>query len=299
MRWIIAILLGFSSFAAWGSCSYPLPTQPRGPTWTTRIEAVDLSTLIYSAAANVTVWRQPCAEGGNLLLATFEPTKGEPFICSANFNVIQNGRWYDNVTLSLDPTPYSVNFCDGVLSKITFNLGLFASGGPTVDWDINSEFTLVYERYQSNQRLAVGAYNPADYGQPTGPKALHGSLSGSWYDPSRDGEGFALEFGEAGGSPIGTLYWFTYKNGKAYWLAGASNYRAGQSKITFDLIEFRGTGFGAQFKPNNVLYQEVGTISLEFDSCQSGRATWRMDNGETGSFNLRRITTGIHGVPCQ
>ena len=58
-------------------------------------------------------------------------------------------------------------------------------------------------------------------------------------------------------------------------------------------------GLVSRIKPNNVLYQEVGTISLEFDSCQSGRAAWRMDNDETGSFNLRRITTGIHGVPCQ
>lgn len=299
MRWIIAFLLGFSSFASWASCSSlsnPLPTVPHGPTWVRQIDTNSFTDM-SPASAELTVWRQPCVGEDNMLMATIKPIKGEPFVCSIrSFSVIQNGRWDEDVTLFLDAhDDDSDSFCDDLLKTTTFRVGQLY----TKTWDPDADLVLVWNRQSQNQRLAVGAFNPADYGQTTGPKALHGSLSGSWYDPSRDGEGFALEFGEAGGSPIGTLYWFTYKNGKAYWLAGASNYRTGQSKITFDLIEFRGTGFGAQFKPNNVLHQEVGTINLEFDSCQSGRATWRMDNGETGSFNLRRITTGIHGVPCQ
>ena len=39
---------------------------------------------------------------------------------------------------------------------------------------------------------------------------VRGSLSGSWYDPSRDGEGFVFEFGLNRSAPAVTIYWFTH-----------------------------------------------------------------------------------------
>lgn len=128
---------------------------------------------------------------------------------------------------------------------------------------------------------------------------LQGGLSGSWFDPARSGEGFALEFGENINGPVATIYWFTHREKEPYWLIGTAQYQGGQTEITFDLLEVSGTGFGANFDSDEIELHEAGILSLEFRSCQSGFAAWETNDGETGTFELERITAGLHRVDCQ
>lgn len=128
---------------------------------------------------------------------------------------------------------------------------------------------------------------------------LQGGLSGSWFDPSRNGEGFALEFGENINGPVATIYWFTHRENEPYWLIGSEPYEDGQTGITFNLLEVSGTGFGANFNSEEIEFQEAGVLSLEFSSCMSGFAAWETSDDETGSFELKRISAGLHRGSCQ
>ncbi|MEE4303064.1 MAG: hypothetical protein V2J19_02835 [Wenzhouxiangella sp.] len=128
---------------------------------------------------------------------------------------------------------------------------------------------------------------------------LQGSLSGSWFDPDRNGEGLVLEFGESNERLALTVYWFTYLEGRQYWLIGTQSYSSGDTSITVDLLEVSASGFGEAFDPDTVEHRVFGSMSLEFSSCTTGLATWESAIGlGQGEFHLERITGGLHGLDC-
>lgn len=288
----LSVLLCFMAAPAWACLEPPLPTSPSGPTWTETFERRSSSgTLFWSAKA--TAWRHQCPDREPLLLMTFEPVEDTPFVCSTSFDVVQGGVQYSNFRLVTDPANRFSSVCGDLLVKSTFAV-LQSDLDPR--WNDTSPFTLFW---YSNLFLEVGAYQPSDYGEEDGSISLHGSLSGSWFDVERDGEGFVLEFGENPDGLVAVLYWFTHREGVPYWLIGIAPYERGQTTITFDLLEFAGTGFGAEFDSDEVEASDFGGISLEFDSCTTGVAAWETLGGEVGSFNLRRITSGLHGADCE
>ncbi len=293
MRFFIMAAIAASSL--WASFAFacleaPLPTTPSGPSWSEVYEDRSSSgTLRYSA--EVTAWRHVCPDDEVMLLLTLEAVHGTPWVCSVSFDVIQGGGQYSNVRLRQSPGGSSI--CGDMLVKSTF---LVEQASHDTQWNDQAAFNLAWN---SNVFLEVGAYNPSDYGQSAGPKPMHGSMSGSWYDPTRSGEGFAIDFSQNVSGPVATIYWFTHKGGKPYWLIGTSTYNSGQKEITFDLLEVSGTGFGIYFDPDELGSEVIGAISLEFDSCNSGVAAWEMNDGETGMFELLRIAGQVHGAPCQ
>jgi len=136
-------------------------------------------------------------------------------------------------------------------------------------------------------------------GTQNGPSLrLQGALSGSWYDTSRSGEGFLLEFAENADGPIATVYWFTYDDGEPYWLFGAAPYRETDDVLRFSLSEASGPSFGADFDSDAVEIDSWGELILTFDSCQVGAAQWQADTGEAGQFDLIRVTERVEGTPC-
>ena len=283
---VVTFLLGSLSVEA--CLDAPLPTSPSGPSWEVEID----DTLFDPEIFNVTVWRQPCELGEPITLITLDPLAGAPFVCSSRFQVVQAGVQYDNIRLLQDPDEQFSSLCGDLLVKSTFELTQRSSG---LQWDPSDSFRLFYEAEVS---VDISAFDAADYGQPGSPVPFNGTFSGSWFDPARAGEGFALEFGENVNGPVVTIYWFTHRDGVPYWLIGSAAYDSGQTQVTFGLVEVDGTGFGSQFDPNEITLEEVGSLSLEFDSCLSGFAAWQLDDGESGSFDLERITGGLHLNPC-
>lgn len=286
------LLACFFSASSWACLEPPLPTSPSGPTWTEVYER-RLSSGTITESAEVTAWRYQCPTGEPLLLMTFEPLLGSPFTCSTSFDVIQSSVQYSNLLLATDPSTTSSGFCNDVLVKSTFAV-LQRGSGPR--WDDTGSFQLAW---RSDVFLEVGAYRPSDYDDENGSVPLHGSLSGSWFDPERDGEGLILEFSENPSGYVAVLFWFTHRDGVPYWLLGSTAYELGQADLTFDLLEFSGTGFGSDFNADQLNVADIGAISLEFDTCSTGVASWETKEGESGSFNLERITAGLHGVACE
>lgn len=128
--------------------------------------------------------------------------------------------------------------------------------------------------------------------------SLQGALSGSWYDPQRNGEGFFLEFAENASDDLVTVFWFTYQEGRPYWLFDAQPYSSSDEKIRFKLNEANGPSFGASFDSSQLSIDPWGEIEFEFLSCTKAVANWRSQNGQAGSFKLERITSKIAQTTC-
>jgi hypothetical protein len=120
-------------------------------------------------------------------------------------------------------------------------------------------------------------------------------LSGSWADPSHDGEGYNLEVLDNGQAVV---YWFSYDpEGKRRWFFGIGEIQEG--KLIFaDMQTSSGGIFGAGFDPLQVEFTPWGSLELDLD-CQSGTATYNSTEPGFGSgtLNLRRLTS-IDQLEC-
>jgi len=135
--------------------------------------------------------------------------------------------------------------------------------------------------------------NPAPtLGAPAPPWGL---LSGSWYDPTHNGEGFNLEMLADGRALV---YWFSYdREGQRRWFFGVGEISAG--KLVFnDMRTTSGGIFGPDFDPATVQINTWGTLELEL-ACNTGTATYASseDGFGSGVLNLVRLTT-IQGLGC-
>lgn len=137
---------------------------------------------------------------------------------------------------------------------------------------------------------------------------IRGSLSGNWYDPVRNGEGFIFEFGNNPSGPAATVFWFTHLDGVPYWLIGSVEYEPRlfdqSGLLEFTMAEVSGTGFGGEFDASALARLERGQLSFVFDSCNKAFASWQpgKDAGPLGDqsveYQLQRITLGLDGVTC-
>jgi len=123
---------------------------------------------------------------------------------------------------------------------------------------------------------------------PAGGFAVTAAISGAWYDPSHDGEGWLLEILPDGRA---LLAWFTYTpQGEQAWFynVGAVNGNA----ITFELLLPSGTDFGPTFDKDAVSFPPWGTVIFTFDNCNSGTMSYEsdVDGYGSGSLDLVRLT---------
>jgi len=122
------------------------------------------------------------------------------------------------------------------------------------------------------------------------------AISGAWYDPSHNGEGWLLEI-QADGQAL--LAWFSYDpNGRQAWFLNTGTVEG--DKITFDLLIPSGTDFGPTFDPNEVNLPAWGTAVFTFDSCNSGVMSYDslLPGYGSGNLVLTRLTN-LSGLECR
>jgi hypothetical protein len=86
------------------------------------------------------------------------------------------------------------------------------------------------------------------------------SKSGSWYDPTHDGEGFAVEFLANG---LQVVYWFTYNlDGDQAWMIAVGTSDPVKGSVTLDFVKPTGGMFGPDFDPDDVVRLPAGTARL-------------------------------------
>ncbi len=114
-------------------------------------------------------------------------------------------------------------------------------------------------------------------------------LSGSWYDPSHNGEGYLIEMLE---NDRVVVYWFSFDTeGNRRWFFDTGQVVEGG--LVFDNMRTTYGGvFGPDFDPNTVERIPWGTLELDLE-CSSGTASYNsIEEGfGAGALNLVRLTS--------
>lgn len=116
-------------------------------------------------------------------------------------------------------------------------------------------------------------------------------LSGTWYDPVRDGEGFVVEVTPAG---QGVVYWFTYRGDESEhqaWMTGLGDFD-GQSLHIEELLMPIGGVWGEDFDPSQIEFRHWGSLSIDFIDDTQAEVSWESVLGEFGSggYPLQRLS---------
>ena len=115
-------------------------------------------------------------------------------------------------------------------------------------------------------------------------------LTGAWFEPATAGQGLLIEVLPETGQVF--LAWFTFAAADAgkvgvsehRWLTGQGSYDGNRAELTLSV-----SSGGLFDDPNPVTTQPVGTATLEFDDCLSGRFGYQLDDGLAGTLELVRI----------
>lgn len=283
-----------------GCVSVPLPTTPLGPSW-----SFEVNTSGGNAAPAMlrgTFWRKPCAISGDAqLLLTFSAISETPFVCGGlRVVLIQNSQQTNSVYLDTDPNNDLVDsLCASLFVPTTVVLNEDSSA---FTFDDDASFAFVYLAGTSaspNASVSVAAYDPAAYGLPGAPLPVAGKLSGSYYDPARNGEGVLVEIGQVGPRRVFFLTWYTYAGGLQRWVFGNVDYPLGATEINLPLLISSGGLFGAAFHPSQVQLSSWGNARISFPSCTTMRFEWSETNGEAGAYNYQRLVDSLEGIACQ
>ena len=141
--------------------------------------------------------------------------------------------------------------------------------------------------------LSMAATNDP-YTEATGFE-INNALSGTWYNPDRDGEGFIIDVANAGNIVIS---FYTYDNtGQQMWLIGTGDVDGSVAVIDFYVTE--GGFYGSGFDPELVNRAFWGTGIFTFSECATGVADIMPSlefaaEFEDMSTNITRLTVPVN-----
>jgi hypothetical protein len=130
----------------------------------------------------------------------------------------------------------------------------------------------------------------------TGETSAQGPLSGSWYDPTHDGEGIILQVLENG---VAVVQWFTYDaNGEQFWIQGTGTFD-GDTLVVNDLFTTSGTRWGSRFNAADVEPTPWGTLTMTFSGCGQAGVSYQslLPEFGNGTLNMQRLTN-LKGIEC-
>ena len=120
-------------------------------------------------------------------------------------------------------------------------------------------------------------------------------LTGAWYDPRTSGQGFMLVVEPD--LKMVQASWFTYDDvvggaERQRWYTLSGPVTDGQMDVSMTIYQNTGGNFSAP--PSTTAYP-VGTATLSFDSCTSGKLDYNFTDGSgrTGTIPLTRLTQNV------
>ena len=153
----------------------------------------------------------------------------------------------------------SLQFLVGLL----LGLGLFGSGSTVLAHDVGTTDGLMVTRH----------------------------FTGLWDQVDQEAQGLALQVVEQfDDSRKSVVYWYTYgADRKAAWFMGIGDLV--ENRIDFELYESTDVGFMQDALPGNDSVNSIGTMTIVFDSCDSGVVTFdtTLEEVGSGSFNIERL----------
>ena len=120
-------------------------------------------------------------------------------------------------------------------------------------------------------------------------------LSGSWFDPAKDGQGLVLQVLNPN---TALVTWFTFDTeGKQAWMQGVGRIEANRF-IFDDLLRFEGPTFGSGYNPADRQSIPAGKLSMTFNSCHAGVAEYEgLGDFPDERLSLARLTN-VAGFAC-
>ena len=116
-------------------------------------------------------------------------------------------------------------------------------------------------------------------------------FTGIWDQVDQEAQGLALQVIEQlDDSRKAVVYWYTYgADRKSAWFIGAGILT--DNRIDFELFESTDVGFLQDAEPGNESVKSVGTMTIVFESCDSGVVTYETDHPTVGNgtFNIERL----------
>jgi len=125
---------------------------------------------------------------------------------------------------------------------------------------------------------------------------LDAGISGSWFDPAKNFQGFTIQYLSAQSL---LLTWFTYDTtGRQAWLQGVGSIQG--TRVVFDAMNrFRGPRFGPDFDPDALQFVPAGSLTLDFFSCSAGRAVYSGGGGlPADTLEIERLSE-LAGYACE
>lgn len=121
------------------------------------------------------------------------------------------------------------------------------------------------------------------------------SISGSWFDPDKDGQGFTLQV--INESQV-LATWFTFDTeGRQAWLQGIGE--ISESQVIFEsMTRYVGPKFGSNYDPSDRQGLEAGQLSITFHSCHEASAEYQgVAPFVDDTLSLSRLTE-LSGLRC-
>ena len=179
------------------------------------------------------------------------------------------------------------------------DFGALAFHLPTCGSSAEPGSLIIYPNGETN----YGVFGSGNYVQLTslvgcesGSGSANVKYSGSWFDPTHNGEGIIIEVLEDG---TALVQWFTYDSeGGQMWIQGTGTFN-GNTLMVNNLYTTSGTGWGSLFDANDISLDDWGSLTMEFSSCGVATVMYQSTAGfGNGTLNMQRITN-LMGIPCE
>ncbi len=196
-------------------------------------------------------------------------------------------------------TAYAQPNCSG---SLTFNnVGSAATSWTTVSRNFTTPDGTASVRLAFGVRKAVGVNDPGSVlfddlllrvDPPQGFTLTH-HLSGSWYNPAWNGQGFFLDVAPAIDVFFAGWYAWTSVPGEYVWLTAQGTMHGDTAHVPL----YQTTG-GVLLDPRPVTTRIVGTASFRFTSCTQGLVQIFWEGRPMATFPLVRLTPPPPGCPA-
>jgi hypothetical protein len=123
-------------------------------------------------------------------------------------------------------------------------------------------------------------------------------FTGLWTQPAHENQGINLQIVEQSVGKVAVAYWYTYgEDNQSAWYIGIGEVVENRAEMI--LYEVTDVGFLAPNDPMTDPVSEVGTLDIEFSSCDEGEVTFdtTLPGIGSGSFDIERLTS-IHNTEC-
>lgn len=240
-------------------------------------------------AATPAHWQGTWSQSDGLTNLTPDPGCPQTYYDVAeNITFDQSGTWYISVSSGYDGRPSWINIYDGPFDPDSpqDNLVTFIPVGGPFEIEAGT-YTLVTS--------GVCDFVDGDWYYvmwPPAPFELNSGNSATYYDTATSGQGQLVHINQ---DNFVFLAWFTYDsapvaaeirpqsigNSGQRWLTMAGTFEDGDTSV--ELAVYAPEGVGVFNQPPVVGVEQVGTATMDMESCSKGELRFDLDSGESGT----------------